>query len=103
MASVLNIKSDVVVNELQMLQTLGILKGASINAQTHTISVEKVKNTVGEITGIVNSITDTVLDASSNESASMVQAACPGCGAKYTGQKGSTCECDYCAATIVFR
>ena len=103
MASVLNIKSDVVVNELQMLQTLGILKGASINAQTHTISVEKVKNTVGEITGIVNSITDTVLDASSNESASMVQAACPGCGAKYTGQKGSTWECDYCAATIVFR
>lgn len=102
MASLLNVKSDVVIKELHMMQTLGILKGANINTQTHMISIEKVQNTVGEISGIVNSITDTILDASSTDSASVLQVACPGCGAKYTGRKGDVFECDYCGAKIIF-
>ena len=88
-ASVLNIKYDVALSELKTMQTLGILKGATINEQTHSISVEKLKNTAGEISGMVNSVTDALMGAASTDAASeqtaQVTHACPGCGAKYNG------------------
>lgn len=102
-ASMLNVKTDVVMKELQTMQTLGILKGATINYQTHSITVQRAQNTVNQISGMVNSFTNTVSDAASTSAASMVQTACPGCGAKYTGQQGTTCTCDYCDASFIFK
>ena len=102
-ASMLNVKSDIVVKELETMQTLGILKGASINYQTRSITVQRAQNTVNQVSGMVNSITNSVLDAASNNATSMVQTACPGCGAKYTGQQGTTCTCDYCDASFIFK
>ena len=102
MASMLNVKSDVVIKELQMMQTLGILKGANLNTQTHMISIDKAKNTVSEISGVVNSLTDTILNASSTDATNVTQKACPGCGAKYTGKAGQVITCDYCDAEIIF-
>ena len=107
MASTLNVKYDVALKELQTMQSLGVLKGATIDAQTHSISVTQMKNTVGQISGAVNSITNTLTNAASNDAAGgnggMVQTACPGCGAKYTGVKGTSCTCDYCDASFIFQ
>lgn len=107
MASTLNVKYDVALKELQTMQSLGVLKGATIDAQTHSISVTQMKNTVGQISGAVNSITNTLTNAASNDAAGgnggMVQTACPGCGAKYTGMKGTSCTCDYCDASFIFQ
>ena len=106
-ASTLNVKYDVALKELQTMQSLGVLKGASIDAQTHSISVSQMKNTVGQISGAVNTITNTLTNAASNDAAGgnggMVQTACPGCGAKYTGVKGTSCTCDYCDASFIFK
>lgn len=106
-ASVLNVKYDVALKELQMMQSIGILKGASINTQAHSISVNKVQNVASEISGMVNSVTEAITGASSTDAASgistkMIQTACSGCGAKYTGVQGTTQICDYCDATIIF-
>jgi len=104
-ASTLNVKYDVALKELQTMQTLGILKGATIDTQTHSIVVNKTNKAVGEISGMVNAVTDAILGASSTdaaESKQVVVSACPGCGAKYSGQQGSTITCDYCDATVVF-
>lgn len=107
MASTLNVKYDVALKELQTMQSLGVLKGATIDAQTHSISVTQMKNTVGQISGAVNNITNTLTNAASNDAAGgnggMVQTACPGCGAKYTGMKGTSCTCDYCDASFIFQ
>ena len=104
-ASMLNVKYDVAVKELQTMQTLGVLKGAEINTQTHSILVNKTQSAVSEISGMVNSVTEAITGASSNDAASAapVQVACPGCGAKYTGAPGTTITCDYCDATILFK
>lgn len=106
-ASVLNVKYDVALSELKTMQTLGILKGATINEQTHSISVDKVKNVAGEISNMVDSVTEALTGAASNDAASAqqlsVSQACPGCGAKYTGAKGSTVVCDYCDTAFVLR
>ena len=106
-ASVLNIKYDVALSELKTMQTLGILKGATINEQTHSISVEKLKNTAGEISGMVNSVTDALMGAASTDAASeqtaQVTQACPGCGAKYTGTAGTAITGDYCDSSFVLR
>lgn len=108
-SSQLNVKYDVALKELQTMQTLGILKGATIDPQTHSITIQKTNNVVGEIGGMVNSVTNTFISAASNSAAEpvkmepkTVQAACPGCGAKYTGAQGGTVTCDYCDATIIF-
>ena len=106
-ASMQNVKYDVALSELKMMQTLGILKGATINEQTHSISVTKLQDTTSQISQMVNSVTDSLMDAASTDSASgatkQVQVACPGCGAKYTGTEGSTITCDYCDTTFVLR
>lgn len=106
-ASVLNVKYDVALNEIKTMQSLGILKGANINEQTHSIAITKTKAAVNEITDMVNSVTDALTGVASNSAAmpskTVVEASCPGCGAKYTGAKGSTITCDYCDATFVLR
>ena len=106
-ASMQNVKYDVALNELKTMQTLGILKGATINEQTHSISVAKLQDTAGQISQMANSVTDSLINAASTDAASgpakQVQVACPGCGAKYTGTEGSTITCDYCDTTFVLR
>ena len=104
-ASVLNVKYDVAVSELKTLQTLGILKGTSLNEQTHSISVDKIKNVASDISNMVDSVTEALTGAASNDAASgqpeRVSQACPGCGAKYTDIKGSTVVCEYCDTSFV--
>ena len=87
------------------MKSLGILKGAAIDEQTRSVSIAKVQNTAGEISGMVNSVTGALIGGASTAAASgsaeTVEGACPGCGAKYTGPKGSTVTCSYCDATFV--
>lgn len=104
-ANMLNVKYDVALKELKTMKSLGILKGAVINEQTRSVSISQVQNAAGEISGIVNSVTDAITGSASANGASgstqMTEGACPGCGAKYTGAKGSTVTCSYCDATFV--
>ena len=106
-ASQLNVKYDVALNELKTMQTLGILKGTSINEQTHSLSIEKVQNSVNEISNMVSTVTDALTGAASTDatlsSTKTIQVACPGCGAKYTGLEGSSITCDYCDTSFVLK
>ena len=104
-ANMLNVKYDVALKEIKTMKSLGILKGAAIDEQTRSVSIAKVQNTAGEISGMVNSVTVALIGGASSAAASgsaeTVEGACPGCGAKYTGPKGSTVTCSYCDATFV--
>lgn len=104
-ANMLNVKYDVALKEIKTMKSLGILKGAAIDEQTRSVSIAKVQNTAGEISGMVNSVTGALIGGASSAAASgsaeTVEGACPGCGAKYTGPKGSTVTCSYCDATFV--
>ncbi len=104
-ANMLNVKYDVALKEIKTMKSLGILKGAAIDEQTRSVSIAKVQNTAGEISGMVNSVTGALIGGASTAAASgsaeTVEGACPGCGAKYTGPKGSTVTCSYCDATFV--
>lgn len=113
-ASMLNVKYDVALKELQTMKTLGVLKNAQINANTHTVTVEKpvntqnslqnnLQNSFGQITGAVNEVTDALTGAASTSAATTVSCACPGCGAKYTGVQGNSLTCDYCDTTFVLK
>lgn len=75
-ASRLNVKYDVALNELKTLKNLGQLKKSVIDEEKHAILPE-----VGQEGGT-----------------SLVMAVCPGCGAKYEGAKGKKIVCDYCDA-----
>ena len=104
-ANMLNVRYDIALKEIKTMKSLGILKGANIDEQTRSVSITNVQNAVGEITGMVSSVTDALLGGASTAAASgaaeTVEGACPGCGAKYTGPKGSTVTCSYCDATFV--
>lgn len=113
-ASVLNVKYDVALKELQTMKTLGVLKNATINEMTHTVAVEKgvttqnnlqgnIQNSFTQISGAMNGVTDALTNAASTDAATTVSSACPGCGAKYTGAQGSTITCDYCDTTFVLK
>lgn len=105
-ASQLNVKYDVALRELKTLQTLGVLKGVSVDESQHNLVLEKAKSSVSEIADMVNSVTNVITGASSVDAAETkktVQMACPGCGAKYTGTEGSTQVCDYCDTNFIFR
>lgn len=104
-ASTLNVKYDVALKEIKALKTLGILKGAAIDEQARSISIANVQNAAGDISNMVNTVTDTITGAASTSGASgaveMVEGACPGCGAKVTGAKGTTVICSYCDSAFV--
>ena len=104
-ANMLNVKYDVALKELKTMKSLGILKGATIDEQSRSVSITRVQNVAGEISGMVNSVTGALIGNASTAAASTasetVEGACPGCGAKYTGAKGSTVTCSYCDATFV--
>lgn len=110
-ASMLNVKYDVALKELQTMKTLGVLKNANINEATHTVTVDKVANTqnniqnsLGQITNAVNDVAGAITGAAStNTTVNVVSCPCPGCGAKYTGAQGSTLTCDYCDTTFVIK
>lgn len=104
-ANMLNVRYDVALKELKTMKSLGILKGATIDEQSRSVSITRVQNAAGEISGMVNSVTGALIGSASTAAASgaveTVEGACPGCGAKYTGPKGSTVTCSYCDATFV--
>lgn len=104
-ANMLNVRYDVALKELRTMKSLGILKGATIDEQSRSVSITRVQNAAGEISGMVNSVTGALIGSASTAAASgaaeTVEGACPGCGAKYTGPKGSTVTCSYCDATFV--
>lgn len=104
-ANMLNVKYDVALKELKTMKSLGILKGAVIDEQSRSVSITKVQSAAGEISGMVNTVTGALIGGASTGAASgsveAVEGACPGCGAKYTGAKGSTVTCSYCDATFV--
>lgn len=113
-ASMLNVKYDVALKELQTMKTLGVLKNATINEMTHTVTVERsantqnnlqnnLQNSFGQISDAMNGVTDALTNASSTDAAKAVSCACPGCGAKYTGAQGTTITCDYCDTTFVLK
>lgn len=104
-ANMLNVRYDVALKELKTMKSLGILKGATIDEQSRSVSITRAQNAAGEISGMVNSVTGALIGSASTAAASgaaeTVEGACPGCGAKYTGPKGSTVTCSYCDATFV--
>lgn len=104
-ASMLNVKYDVALQELKTMKSLGILKGAEINEATRSVTLAQVQNAAGNISQMVNGVTGALLGNASVDAASgaavMTEGACPGCGAKYTGPKGSTVTCSYCDASFV--
>lgn len=104
-ANMLNVKYDVALKELKTMKSLGILKGAVIDEQSRSVSITKVQSAAGEISGMVNTVTGALIGGTSTGAASgsveAVEGACPGCGAKYTGAKGTTVTCSYCDATFV--
>lgn len=104
-ASTLNVKYDVALKEIKAMRTLGILKGAVIDEQARSVSITNLQNAAGDISNMVNSVTGAITGAASSNSASgaveMVEGACPGCGAKHTGAKGTTVTCSYCDSTFV--
>lgn len=113
-ASMLNVKYDVALKELQTMKTLGVLKNATINEMTHTVAVERtvttqnnlqgnIQNSIDQISGVMNGVTDALENATSTDAAKAVTCACPGCGAKYTGVQGCTITCDYCDTTFVLK
>lgn len=104
-ANMLNVKYDVALKELKTMKSLGILKGAVIDEQSRSVSITRVQSAAGEISGMVNNVTGALIGGASTGAASgsveTVEGACPGCGAKYTGAKGTTVTCSYCDATFV--
>lgn len=104
-ANMLNVKYDVALKELKTMRSLGILKGAVIDEQSRSVSITRVQSATNEITGMVNSVTGALIGGASTGAASgsteTVEGACPGCGAKYTGAKGTTITCSYCDATFI--
>lgn len=104
-ANMLNVKYDVALKELKTMKSIGILKGAVIDEQTRSISIANVQNATMDISNMVNTVTETILRGASTDEASgimkMTEGACPGCGAKYTGAKGTTVTCNYCDSTFV--
>ena len=105
-AATLNVKYDVAVKELKTMQSIGILKGVTINEGTHSVALMQVRNTTNDLASMVNSVAEAFTGVGSVEAATpqkMVQAVCPGCGAKYTGPEGSTQVCDYCDTSFVVK
>ena len=104
-ASTLNVKYDVALKEIKAMKTLGILKGATIDEQARSVSIANLQNAAGDISNMVSSVTDAITGAASTAGASgapeIVEGACPGCGAKHTGAKGTTVTCSYCDSTFV--
>ena len=80
-ANMLNVKYDVALKEIKTMKSLGILKGAAIDEQTRSVSIAKVQNTAGEISGMVNSVTGALIGGASSAAASgsaeTVEGACP--------------------------
>lgn len=99
-ALAVNTSYDIVVKELKALQFSGVLRNASINEEAHTISVirqePKPAPMLNNNTGMQMGQAPVQMQATS------VVKKCPGCGAEYTGAKGSTQECDYCGKKFVF-
>lgn len=103
-AGLVNVKYDVVVKELKTLQSLGVLKGVTINETTHSITLPQVQQT-GQtnqnVKATMNAAFGNISTGTVPQQPATVEAVCPGCGAKYTGLKGSACTCDYCGSNFV--
>ena len=100
-SGMLNVKYDTVVKELKILQTLGVLNGAIINETTHSITMPYTQQSHQTSQFNQNSMNPNLSTNNISQQAPMSETACPGCGAKYTGQKGSVCTCDYCDSKFV--
>ncbi len=77
-------------NEIGQLVAIGVLKNTTIDKNAHTVRFTRPAVSTqagsGSFAGEVGG--------------EMVIVACPGCGAKMTLRKGTTCSCDYCDAPI---
>lgn len=94
-ASVVGLPYNKCLSELNQMISLGVLKNANIDTNTHTIRIETPAIEQQQGGGFMNSLL-----GSDNGGAEMVTASCPGCGAKVVLRKGSTITCEYCDAPI---
>ncbi|MGN0400977.1 MAG: hypothetical protein ACI4HQ_01795 [Acetatifactor sp.] len=99
-ATTVNASYDVVVKELKALQFSGVLRNASINEEAHTISIMRQEP---KPTPMFNNNGNMQMGQTVTQmQAPSVVKKCPGCGAEYTGTKGTPQECDYCGKNFVF-
>lgn len=77
-------------NELKVLQAIGVLKGAVINEKERTITIENGKGSYWD------SFNDLFGGQASATASSRVNAVCPGCGARTVARMGAKVSCEYC-------
>lgn len=93
-ASICNIKYDIMVKELQFLIDRNVLKGAIIDQGSRIITIRKETP--------VRNLSNNMINSSVAIASEPVQVTCicSGCGAKHVIYKGSTINCDYCDSPI---
>ena len=99
-ASVCNIQYETVLKEVKQLISFNVLKNASIDETSRSITVVKAQPApVQNLTQFVNEVTDGFTGSASVNNAP-VSCSCPGCGAKVVITPGQTIICEYCDTPI---
>lgn len=92
-ASICNIRYDIMTKELQTLINRNILKGGIIDINSRTITVRKEE----PVRTMIDNVQTRVIEMAEPV---MVNVVCSGCGAKHVLKKGTTITCDYCDSPI---
>ena len=108
-AMIVNAGYDEVLKELKGLQSAGVLRSCAMNEAAHTITI--VRQAPRPMQPMYNNMQMGMMGQGMQmgmgqpvpqmQPVSAVMK-CPGCGAEYTGTKGSTLECEYCGKKFVF-
>lgn len=96
-ASITNVKYDILLKELQFLIDRNVLKGAILDPNNHTITVRKeapARPALDYSQGNVSMVNKAAAEPI------QITCVCPGCGAKHILYKGTATNCDYCDSPI---
>ena len=79
--------------EIQQLISIGVLKNTTLDTASHIVTMTRPQIQQAQ----------SYSDGYDMGGGDLVSVACPGCGAKMTLRRGTSCSCDYCDAPIVAR